>query len=473
MADPLTIATGIGSLLSTALSISKYTIGTISSIQEAPKHIKAISSDTKAIFVVLGTLSGYLSEEDTATGVLHHVIAADLRNVLTSSISVLKELQFLINEFIGGEHSNSKVGKWKSSRWHFKEDQIKQWREQLAAHKVTLSVTVAMANLINTNTTVENTRRIEDEVIELKTMVTSLLLRMGSAEEEHADQGVIMNNYNSTMRRLTRDADSILSEAPWGRPSSPSIVISSTGVTMRNKNRNSYTYRCSADMKNPSSATSAKSFKTARSSLAPASIHSVRPDSCCSRATMASEHDRNIVKAVGISDDHESTGPIQIFVKGPLGRTHVLRFEIRPTVDEICSEIQLRESIPPERISLRIQGQVIKGHGPLDIANGATIYANINAYTWQSKEAPSVITSDISDDLSEKDLEDFELEMGQKAARKRKRTIGSLFSLPRLSSGSSTIYSIDWYIRQELLVQKEYFTFLSRRWRKWTTKEGE
>lgn len=99
------------------------------------------------MFIVLGTLSGYLSEEDTAAGVLHDMIAADLKEVLANSISVLKELQLIINECTEGGHGDPTIGKWKSSRWHFKEAQIKLWGEQLTAHKVTLSVTVSMANM--------------------------------------------------------------------------------------------------------------------------------------------------------------------------------------------------------------------------------------------------------------------------------------------------------------------------------------
>ncbi|XXH02681.1 Cytochrome c oxidase subunit 1 [Hypoxylon texense] len=156
--DPLSITTSIGGVLTIATSLSKSMIGTVDSIRDSPKYIKALSSDTKAMFVVLGTLSGYLSEEDTATGVLHDVIVADLREVLSNSTSVLTELQLILNDRVDGEDGedgedgDKEVGKWKRSTWHLKEDQIQRWREQLTAHKTTLSVTVAMANMINTNT---------------------------------------------------------------------------------------------------------------------------------------------------------------------------------------------------------------------------------------------------------------------------------------------------------------------------------
>lgn len=147
MAEPVGLAASLISLLGTAYTLSKATYRAIDSIRAAPTHIKAISSDIKAMFSVLATLSSYLNDEDNAVGVLHRVVAADLGDVLTNSVSVLKELQILVGEFIKGESSRQNLGRWMRIRLHFKEAEVKQWREQLVAHKITLNVAIALANL--------------------------------------------------------------------------------------------------------------------------------------------------------------------------------------------------------------------------------------------------------------------------------------------------------------------------------------
>ena len=147
MAEAVGLAASLLALLGTACRLSRVIYSTVDSIVGAPSHIKAISSDAKAMSSVLGTLAGYLDDEDNSAGVLHSIVAADLGQVLTNSISVLKELQALIGEFVKGESGGMAPGKWTSLRFHFKESDVNRWREQLAAHKITLSVAIAMANL--------------------------------------------------------------------------------------------------------------------------------------------------------------------------------------------------------------------------------------------------------------------------------------------------------------------------------------
>lgn len=147
MAETLGLATSLITLVGTAYTLSRAIYGAIGSIRAAPMHIKAISSDVKAMFSVLATLSSYLNDEDNAMGALHHVVAADLGEVLNNSVSVLKELQILVGGFIKGENRIQNFGKWMSLRLNFKETEVKQWREQLVAHKITLNVAIAMANL--------------------------------------------------------------------------------------------------------------------------------------------------------------------------------------------------------------------------------------------------------------------------------------------------------------------------------------
>jgi hypothetical protein len=145
--DPFTLATGISGLLGAAFNLAKSIFTVIDAIKDTPKHIEAVSSDTKSIFAVLGTLSGYLNEEDTAAGVIHYLIAADLKEVLNNSIAVLKEMQLLVYEFYKEEQNTANIAMWRRLKWDFRSSEIEKWCNQLGAHKITLSVTIAMANL--------------------------------------------------------------------------------------------------------------------------------------------------------------------------------------------------------------------------------------------------------------------------------------------------------------------------------------
>jgi hypothetical protein len=118
---------------------------------------------------VLGTLDGYIHDEDMVLGVLHPSTSEDLGAVLANSVSIFKNLQTMINEFLKefsvvDKNANEKstkrsqprdksvepkvdVSKWNSIRSTWKEKEIRILREHLASHKITLNVTIAMANL--------------------------------------------------------------------------------------------------------------------------------------------------------------------------------------------------------------------------------------------------------------------------------------------------------------------------------------
>jgi hypothetical protein len=169
MPDPISIATGAVALVKTAFSLCQAIYEAVDRIREAPKHLRAISSDLKGFYSVLGTLDGYIHDEDMVLGVLHPSTSEDLGEVLANSVSIFKDLQTMINEFLKefsvvDKNANEKstkrsqprdksvepkvdVSKWNSIRSTWKEKEIRILREHLASHKVTLNVTIAMANL--------------------------------------------------------------------------------------------------------------------------------------------------------------------------------------------------------------------------------------------------------------------------------------------------------------------------------------
>ncbi|KAI0185559.1 hypothetical protein EV127DRAFT_515126 [Xylaria flabelliformis] len=216
MADPLSLLTSISGLVVSAYRLAASVYTTIEGIKGAPKNILAVSVDIKALYAILGTLQSYLSEDDFSAGLLHRAISSDLGTALSNIVSVFKEIQTSVNGYKNAQES-APVSTWPSLKWHFRETQIRRWGEQLSSHKITLSVAIATANLINTNATAVVSRRIEEDIVELRTTLTELLIRLDNAEKrQETDVGL-------------RDSDANLTIAgtSYFRSSSPSPVVSS------------------------------------------------------------------------------------------------------------------------------------------------------------------------------------------------------------------------------------------------------
>ena len=146
MAEPLGLATAIGTLISYGYKLTKTTYEAIDSFKTAPKHLRAISRDLKALYSVLGPLYGYLSEDDTATGVLHRSISLELKEVLANCVDIFKELATIVNEYSRDEIVGN-VAKWHSALWPWKEKEVTRWREHLSANKITLNIAIASIKL--------------------------------------------------------------------------------------------------------------------------------------------------------------------------------------------------------------------------------------------------------------------------------------------------------------------------------------
>ncbi|KAI9690587.1 MAG: hypothetical protein M1822_009550 [Bathelium mastoideum] len=146
MAEPLGLATAIGSLISYAYKISKTTYEAIDGIRKAPKHLSFISDDLKVFYSNLGTLYGYLSEDDTATGVLHPAVSLELKDVLRNCIAIVEELKAFINEYTKDEATGS-AAKWHYAQWPWKEKEVTRLREHFSTNKMTLSCVISSINL--------------------------------------------------------------------------------------------------------------------------------------------------------------------------------------------------------------------------------------------------------------------------------------------------------------------------------------
>jgi hypothetical protein len=290
-------------------------------------------------------------------------------------------------------------------------------------------------------------------------------MRLETAEDQRADQDIVIDNYNQTMRRVARGADSIISEAPWDRPPSPSFAMSS--VKLSYQTGSSGENPRSLSTKRYSSSRGTASFLTAPESKVASTVQSF--EICRTHAetttTRISIEKGSIPAETTSVKDSGDRGPVQLFIKGPYERTNVMRFEIPPTVDEICTEIQRREGVPQDRLSLRCQGVVLHHDRstPLRVTHGMTLHACINAKSWVDQmQLKEEIISRISRELflyysalfADGSMSQFRTKRGLLMLRKR----GPYDSRAPLTA--STRRSLGWFFLQEEENQRTYFAIL-------------
>lgn len=146
MPEPVSIAAGVGSLLTSSYTLSKALYQAVDCILQAPTHLKLVSQDLKTFYLILSTLYEYLQEEDTATGVVHPATCQDLKEALKQCVQIFQRLGELIAEFLRNDATET-VSKWQTVRYLWKQDEFSQLREHLMAQKTTLNLAVCSANL--------------------------------------------------------------------------------------------------------------------------------------------------------------------------------------------------------------------------------------------------------------------------------------------------------------------------------------
>jgi hypothetical protein len=138
-------AASVVTLVSLAYKLSKSVYDAVEDAKDAPVYLKSVATDLKAFYSILGSLDGYLSEEDTATGVLHPA-NSNLKDVLSECVRLFREIQIIVGEFIE-DKATGRVSRWYLVKWPWKEKEIKRLRDQLSVSKVTLNVAIATTNL--------------------------------------------------------------------------------------------------------------------------------------------------------------------------------------------------------------------------------------------------------------------------------------------------------------------------------------
>lgn len=144
MPEPLSIATGVVSLVANVYKFSKDIYELIDSVQSAPKHIAAISDDLKSLYAVLGSLDSLLNNEEIASNALIQQLSTNLEDALKNCVRVFREVAIVVNAYAGfGGKTN--VGPWKSTKWSLKEKEVGALRDHLATYKATCMMAVNTA----------------------------------------------------------------------------------------------------------------------------------------------------------------------------------------------------------------------------------------------------------------------------------------------------------------------------------------
>jgi hypothetical protein len=146
MADPLSLAVTITTLVTKAFAISNDIKTTINQIANAPSHIQAVASDLEDIYSILGTLKGYLDDSEMSVGVVQAAARTNIDCVLGNCLTIFSQISTLVNSC----KARSRVGDittWRKIRYSFNSTEIDALRTELGAHKLTLNMAISLVNL--------------------------------------------------------------------------------------------------------------------------------------------------------------------------------------------------------------------------------------------------------------------------------------------------------------------------------------
>jgi hypothetical protein len=147
MAEAIGTASAIIQVVAACLQICQITTQLADQIKNAPKHIAAFRNDTTSFYAILGTLQSYLDHEDTAGGILHSTTRNDVQDVLQNCIGIFQQFQYILGDYLKSTSAVVPTPTWQRVTWTWKEKEVLQLRDQLSAHKITLNVAIATANM--------------------------------------------------------------------------------------------------------------------------------------------------------------------------------------------------------------------------------------------------------------------------------------------------------------------------------------
>ena len=146
-AEAVGLASALITLVATAYSSCQKVDSIFEGARNAPKHIKALSTDLEDFYLVLGTLQALLDDEGFSPGVVRQATSSNLCKALENCIAIFKNIKIVASEY-QIHHKRSEPGTWQRLKWTFKESEISGFRRDLMGCKATLNMSISMASLL-------------------------------------------------------------------------------------------------------------------------------------------------------------------------------------------------------------------------------------------------------------------------------------------------------------------------------------
>src|SRR6266487_4786899 len=145
MAEVVSLAASLLTLVSTAFNTCQTAYNTINAIATAPKQIGVISQDIEDIYLTLRALNDHICRDYMQLQTESQLAPREnLVKVLERCLPVLASVNKLINNY---KPRGLVVRIWKRVIWAFQEKKIDQARADLNKCKVNLNLAIAVANL--------------------------------------------------------------------------------------------------------------------------------------------------------------------------------------------------------------------------------------------------------------------------------------------------------------------------------------
>jgi hypothetical protein len=240
MPEPITIVAGVTTIVGNVWRISKDVSDLIEGIENAPKHILAVSQDVRGLYGVLGPLQGLLQDlkgDRLPENVVP--IFEGLQQPLDHCFWAFRELQMKICKYTK-PMGDIRRSKWTAFRWQFTEKDTNAYRAHLASYKLTVDVAFAAANLwvldlsnlfgyacfdknrANTSQTIQATHSLERQIQTMRIQLAGL--EQNSADDPYSsidvDNGSQVTDRKFALRRFLETAETAFSGSP---PISPKL----------------------------------------------------------------------------------------------------------------------------------------------------------------------------------------------------------------------------------------------------------
>jgi hypothetical protein len=121
----------IGTIVVNGIKLCLSVYGTIDGMKQAPKHLKAVFSDLKAFYSILGTIQIYLNDQELNQGLLYTQSSDHLQEILANCVIILQDFEKIVSGYIKAGRESS-VRKWQKVSWTWKLADVENLRKHLS-----------------------------------------------------------------------------------------------------------------------------------------------------------------------------------------------------------------------------------------------------------------------------------------------------------------------------------------------------